>query len=653
MRDCSETMERPVISTARCDHVVQFYEDDASVCESGARYLREGLEGGEGALVVAGEKHRRGIAAALDASGLDVEGARSRGELTELDAQETLSLFLHGDLRRGYPDEGDFRRIMGRIVDRLGDGRGRSGLRIYGQMADLLAGNGNELATARLEELWIDLSRTHRFKRYCGYSLTSFHRAEDGEFFRRICSLHTRVVPTETYDPSLERDEQHRRIAFLQQRAGALEVEVAARQKLEEALRSEQERLREANRRKDEFIGLLSHELRNPIAPILTSLDVMDVRGDPGSRREREIIRRQARHLAALVEDLLDVSRVASGKISLQKQPMECAAVASIALEMACPLIQERHHTLEIAIPKTGLLVEADPVRLPQVFANLLRNAAQYTPPGGRIVFTAERQGLDVVVCVADNGAGIDHDALGGLFAPFTQGRRNLDRSEGGLGLGLTLVRSLTQLHGGSAAAFSDGPGKGSRFVLRLPVLRNGAPRPQRNGVSRTQGNGVSRSEGNGNGTTHAPGNGSPAKSSSGAPTMTAPLSGAHGSRRVLVVDDNRDAAFALAELLSHLGFDVRTAHDGPTAIELTRIFEPRTAFVDIGLPEMDGYTLATRLRRLERGDSMCLVAVSGYGQATDRAKGILAGFDAHVVKPLSLDTLRALLHRATDLSKK
>lgn len=604
-------MDETVNSSRPHLHVVQFYEGDGHLSDTVALFLREGLDRGEAALVVAGEKNRRSIVSALEQSGCDVEMARRQGKLWELDAEETLAEFLRGDLRRGMPDETLFRRVIGRTIDRATSGS--HGVRIYGEMVDILTEHGNEVATARLEELWNELAETRAFQLHCGYSLSNFRRSEDTDAFERICSLHSDVIPAESFDSN---GQSSRHVANLQQRAGALETEIHERKSLERALREEQERLREANRRKDEFIGLLSHELRNPLAPILTSLDVMDVRGDETSRREREIIRRQARHLAALVEDMLDVSRIASGKITLQKQAAELAPMAMAALEMASPLFQERGHKLDVDIPRTGLLLEADPVRLPQVLSNLLTNAARYTPAGGRIVFSAARLHQEIVVTVEDNGIGIPHEAMGNIFAPFIQGRQSLDRAEGGLGLGLTLVRSLTQLHGGSVSVHSDGPGKGSRFTLHLPALsaariRDAHPAPQR---------------------------ADPAH---------------NGDHRVMVVDDNKDATMALAELIRFLGYEVRTAHDGPAAIEIARGFHPAIAFVDIGLPGMDGYALATWLRRMQNGSPLRLVAVSGYGQDTDRAKGTLAGFDAHAVKPLELATLRKLLehHHAAETS--
>jgi len=613
-------MDRDVTSSSSSEHVVQFYEDGPFVCGSVARFLGEGLASGEAVLVVAAEKHRLGILGALRTAGYDPDRARAEGRFTELDAEETLGLFMQGDLCRGMPDEIAFHRAVGRVLDRARSHRQEQGLRVYGEMVDILSQGGNESATSRLEELWNDLGATRHFKLYCGYALSNFPRAEDGEAFRRICSLHTHVVPAETFDGTWGEREQRRRIAELQQRAAALEAEVHERKSLERALRQEQDHLREANRKRDEFIALLSHELRNPLAPILTSLDFMDVRNDATSRREREIIRRQARHLAALVEDLLDVSRVASGKVTLQKQPMEFVSVATAALEMANPLIEERRHTLDIAIPRMGLLLEADPVRLPQVVSNLLTNAAKYTPVGGHITFAAERQGNEIVVAVEDNGIGIPPEAMGNIFAPFVQGRRTLDRAEGGLGLGLTLVMSLTQLHGGSVSAHSDGAGKGSRFVLHLPAL---SALKSRDPLGHAHaGNGTSILD-------------------------EAPRRREH---RILVVDDNRDGAYTLAELIRHLGFDVRTAHEGNQALELAHTFHPGTAFIDIGLPEMDGYALAARLRKQRNGGPpLRLIAVTGYGQATDREKGVLAGFDAHAVKPLEFAALRGLLSHALD----
>ncbi|HEU4764957.1 MAG TPA: ATP-binding protein [Candidatus Eisenbacteria bacterium] len=618
-------MRKTVIASSAPDHSVQFYEDDAFLCQEVGRFLGIGLDRGEAILVIAGERHRRGVAACLDASGYALGEARESGQLLELDAEETLDRFMSGSLRYGMPDPDSFERVVGGLVEKL-NGHGRfTGLRAFGEMVDFLTARGNAPATLKLEELWNGLRRAHTFRLFCGYSMANFRKAEDTEAFRRICSLHEHVLPTEGYDDRWTKAEQRLGITELQQRSGALEAEIAERKKLEQALRDEQRRLREANERKDEFIALLSHELRNPLAPILTSLDLMDVRGDVSSRREREIIRRQARHLATLVEDLLDVSRVASGKISLQKQVMEFAAIADAALEMAGRLFQDRCQVLELEVPSKGLLLEADPVRLPQVVANLLANASKFTPARGRVSLRAVRDRAEIVVTVDDDGIGIAPEKLDEIFSPFKQARQGIDRSDGGLGLGLTLVRSLTELHGGTAAAFSEGSGKGSRFTLRLPAARSDPS--SRGRVRRRETGGEA---GDAAGRSHLPANGS-----------------GEGRRRVLVVDDNHDAASSLAALLEQFGFRVRTAHGAEEAMIVAASFAPDAAIVDIGLPDIDGYELATRLRGMRDGARLLLVALTGYGQATDRAKSVLAGFDTHLVKPVGAEVLRAVLEGA------
>jgi signal transduction histidine kinase/ActR/RegA family two-component response regulator len=616
-------MRKTVISSSAPDHSVQFYEDDAFLCQEVGRFLGAGLDRGEAVLVIAGARHRRGVAAALDASGYAIGEARESGQFLELDAEETLDRLMSGSLRHGMPDPDSFDRVVGGLVERLcGSGR-FTGLRTFGEMVDFLTARGNAPATLKLEELWNGLRGTHTFRLFCGYSMVNFRNAEDAEGFRRICSLHEHVLPTETYDDRWTLDEQRLSITELQQRSGALEAEIAERKKLEQALREEQRRLHEANRRKDEFIALLSHELRNPLAPILTSLDLMDVRGDASSRREREIIRRQARHLATLVEDLLDVSRVASGKISLQKQVMEFAATADAALEMAGRLFQDRCQVLELEVPSKGLLLEADPVRLPQVVANLLANASKFTPARGRVSLRAVRDRAEIVVTVEDDGIGIAPEKLDEIFSPFLQARQGIDRSDGGLGLGLTLVRSLTELHGGTATAFSEGLGKGSRFTLRLPAARSEPASRER-----------------------APRLEAGAEAGDAAGRRRAGLADGSGGRRrrVLVVDDNHDAASSLAALLEQFGTPVRTAHNAEEAMIAAAAFAPDAAIVDIGLPDVDGYELATRLRLMRDGAPLLLVALTGYGQATDRAKSVLAGFDRHLVKPVGAEVLRALL---------
>jgi signal transduction histidine kinase len=372
-------------------------------------------------------------------------------------------------------------------------------------------------------------------------------------------------------------------------------------------LRESERRLREADRRKDEFLAMLAHELRNPLAPIRNAVHVMKLLDtpDPNVRRSRDMIERQVQHLARLVDDLLEVSRITSGKIKLYKEPVDLAAVVARAVETSRPLIDARRHRLTVTLPPQTVCVEGDVTRLAQVLANLLNNAAKYTPDGGQIWLTAEAAGGEAVVRVRDTGMGIAADLLPTLFELFTQGDRSLARSEGGLGIGLTLVKRLVEMHGGRVEVSSAGPGKGSEFTVRLPALPPGTVR----------------------------------RAAAAACDLTdAPC------RRVLVVDDNKDSAESLAMLLAIKGHEVSTAHDGPGALEAARTFRPEVVLLDIGLPGMDGFTVAQRLREQPEFAQVGLLALTGYGQEEDRRRAEEAGFNAHMVKPADVDALQLFL---------
>jgi PAS domain S-box-containing protein len=397
------------------------------------------------------------------------------------------------------------------------------------------------------------------------------------------------------------------------------EAEQALRESYEEAkqARAEAEGARvqaeAANRMKDEFLALLGHELRNPLAPILTALQLMKIRENDASIRERTIIERQVQRLVSLVDDLLDVSRITRGKIELKKQTVEISQIITQAIEMASPLLEQRSHNLRISVPRRGLLLEADDVRLSQVVANLLTNAAKYTDPGGQIFVSAEAENDAIVVRVRDTGSGIAPEMLPHVFNMFVQGDRTLDRSQGGLGIGLTIVRSLVELHAGDVSAHSEGLGKGAEFVIRLPSL------PQQMLDLSINAHDASASQ------------------------AVKPRS--HG-RRVLVVDDNTDAAETLADILHELGHITSVAHDAPTALSKAAVFKPHVALLDIGLPVMDGYELARRLREQPEMRRVRLFAVTGYGQESDRIRSRAAGFHEHLVKPIDLATLQALIEK-------
>jgi signal transduction histidine kinase/DNA-binding response OmpR family regulator len=367
-----------------------------------------------------------------------------------------------------------------------------------------------------------------------------------------------------------------------------------------------------ANRAKDEFMAMLGHELRNPLAPIMTALELMKLHGVKVAEKERGIIERQAQHLIGLVNDLLDVARVAQDKVKLCREPVELSEVIRGAVETASPLLEQRQHLLQIDVPRQGLLLHADKDRLCQVFANLLTNAAKYSDNGSRIVVGGHREGAEIVVDVIDNGHGIDADLLPQIFELFCQDPQSLARSKGGLGLGLTIVRSLTELHGGSVRAYSEGRGLGARFNVRLPALEPG-------------------------------GAGVPAPCA-GAGALEPMQPAARQGAAILVVDDNADAAATLKDLLQSLGYEVRTAADGPSALKSLAERMPDMAILDIGLPGMDGYELATRIRALQGGDAILLIALTGYGQDSDRRHALAAGFDRHLTKPLSRPALRGIL---------
>ena len=367
-----------------------------------------------------------------------------------------------------------------------------------------------------------------------------------------------------------------------------------------------------ANQAKDQFLAMLGHELRNPLAPISMALHLMDLRQDEDHANERGIIRRQVQHLARLIDDLHDVSRISSGKLSLRFERAELGAVVDKALEIVRPLTESRSRPIDVDLPPRPVHVWGDPVRLAQALSNLLTNANKFTPANGRITLRVVESGPFVDVTVEDAGRGIAPELLPHIFDAFVQGQQPADRASGGLGVGLSIVRSLIEMHGGKVTASSDGDGLGSAFTIRLPTLQQAAQ---------------------------------PAGS-------MARQWGTPAAARILVVDDNVDAAETLAAVLRARGHEVRTAFDAPSALECIGDFPPDVAVLDIGLPTMDGYELARRLRADPRVTHLRLVALTGYGRTHDRERGLDAGFDEYLVKPLdpgALDVIVARLHGDAD----
>ena len=374
--------------------------------------------------------------------------------------------------------------------------------------------------------------------------------------------------------------------------------------------RRAEEALREESRRKDEFLAMLAHELRNPLAPIASAVEVLRLvaPAEPRLDQARQVVERQVAHLARLVDDLLDVSRITRGLVTLRTERLELGTIVARAVETSRPLLDARRQALEVSLPAAPVWVEADLTRIAQVLSNLLNNASKFSPEGARIWLAAEAAPGEAVLRVRDEGIGIPPEVLPYVFDLFAQADRSLDRSQGGLGIGLTLVRTLVEMHGGRVEAASAGLGQGSELTVRLPALPPDlAAEPQ----------------------------------PSGAAVERAP--GAAG-RRLLVVDDNVDAAESMALLLALDGHQVRVAHDGHQALALAGELAPQAVLLDIGLPGMDGYEVARRLRESAATRAALLVALTGYGQEEDRRRSLDAGFDHHLVKPVDLDTLRRLL---------
>ena len=411
-----------------------------------------------------------------------------------------------------------------------------------------------------------------------------------------------------TYTPLNTVELQARIEVLLRVRRQSVDLHDATRQRLAELVNE----LAEAHRRKDEFLAMLAHELRNPLAPILNGLHILKMPGVNGATSEltRQTMERQVKYLVRLVDDLLDISRITRGKIALDKKPVDLATVFMQAIETARPALDAQGHELAISLQALPLRLEGDVLRLAQVIANLLNNAAKYTQRAGQIWLTGELEGNQVVVRVRDTGMGIAQELLPRIFDLFVQGDRSLERSQGGLGIGLTLVHKLVQMHGGTVAAHSDGPGKGSEFVVRLPALLPTPPQETRGGEEH--------------------------------PFVAAV------SRRVLVVDDNVAAADMLAALLRLWCHEVRLAYNGPDALAAAADYQPDLVLLDIGLPLMSGYEEARRLRGQLRLDHTTLVAVTGYGQQEDRRRSQEAGFDCHLTKPVDADSLQGLLASPT-----
>jgi signal transduction histidine kinase/CheY-like chemotaxis protein len=577
------------------DHLVQFYEDHLVLVASVTGYADAGLKAGEAVICICTPAHAEGLLRELAQLGHDVDALRREDRLILADAEGSLRQFMV----EGKPDEHRFNRLLDSLRARAGAGRK---LRAYGEMVNVLWGRGNRLAALELESFWNTALEKHRFPLLCAYLMNGFRNASDAADFQAVCGAHSHVHPVRSHAPS-EQDDHLRVIAQLEQRALALEAEVAERKRLELELQS-------AAQQKDEFMAMLGHELRNPLAALGAALAVRD-RTEPAAEGAhlRAACNRQVENLSRLVDDLLDVSRITLGKVGLVRVPVDLSAIAHHAVQTSRPLLDHRQHVCMLEVGPGALVVDGDATRLEQVISNLLHNAAKYTDEGGHITVGLAREdsaaGPCAVLRVRDNGKGIAAPMLDKIFEPFTQLEPTVERGQGGLGIGLTLVRRLVLLHGGEVSAHSAGPGQGSEFRVRLPLIEMPVP------------------------------------------TRSAPRAPAVEPTRnkVLVVDDNADIRESLRELLVDLEQDVEVASNGHQGVAQFALQRPHVALIDVGLPGIDGYEVARQIRAAH-GPAPYLVALTGYGGEDARVRAREAGFDQHVLKPIRLSVLTEILDR-------
>jgi PAS domain S-box-containing protein len=589
------------------EHSVQFYEKEDFLLDEVSGFIGEGLQAGQAGLVIATQPHLEGLERRLKASDAssDRDTAWGSDRYVALDAAETLAKFMVD----GWPDERLFMDVVGSVIRQAAQDGSRP-VRAFGEMVALLWAEGRHEASIRLEELWNDLAQTHSFSLLCAYPMQGFDDEGHGSPFSHICNAHSHVRPAESFLATAAPDDLHRQVVLLQQKAAALESEVAKRKQSEQALRRRErdladflenaveglhqvgadgtilwankaeldllgyepdqyighhitefhvdrevidcildqlqkgetlydqparlrcrdgsikhvllhsnalfedgefihtrcftrdvtervrletelrqrlEQLAEGDRRKNEFLAMLGHELRNPLAAIMTAAELMRLRGDDPAYlvRSREVVARQATRMTRLVDDLLEVSRITRGKIELRVSTVRLDTLVDQAIELVRPLIDERGHCFTVDLPSEPVSLAGDPARLVQVLTNLLNNAAKYTEPSGNISLSASREGTDLLLRVVDDGVGMTPELREQVFEPFVQAPGSLEKAAGGLGIGLTLVRNLVNLHNGSVLALSDGPGRGSEFVVRLPLpqtaaadLASHSPRP-------------------------------------------------------------------------------------------------------------------------------------------------------------------------------
>jgi signal transduction histidine kinase len=587
---------------AESAHVAQFYRGDETLLDSAETFIGEVLAAGGAGILVTTTEHSRELERRWRAQGIDLVGLRERGRYVALDAAATLEKLLLD----GWPKERRFIDVVEPIVAACA--RRTSRVRIFGEMVGLLCGRGQHEAAMHLEELWSNLARRYQFGLMCAYPAAAFDE-HDCEALLQTCSAHASVLPlARATNASRERVVEHSASAVLQERIRGLEREVQAHVSAE---RAPDDAVRAAERRKDIFLSTLAHELRNPLAPIRNAVEIMRVADADRAAiaSARLLIERQLKQLVRLIDDLLDVSRITQGRLELRRERINLAAAVQLAVETSRPLIEAKQHHLEIHGPREPLFVNADVRRLAQVFGSLLMNSAKYSPPQSTITVALRAEGEQAIVSVSDTGSGISGDIMPRIFGMFERSDAGNENSQEGLGLGLTLVKRLVELHGGTVEAQSEGLDRGSTFTIRLPLWR--ILHPEEVVMAH------------------------PAES------RGAPEASVH---RVLVVDDNKDAATSLSMMLALDGHEVRRAYDGIEALEVAEDFRPEVVLLDIGMPRLDGYATARELRKRPWARDLLLVAITGWGHQEDKRRSLEAGINRHLVKPVEPEIVRQLV---------
>jgi signal transduction histidine kinase len=601
-------------------HFAQFYDNEFFLLDSITEFISDGLHAGDACVVIGTASHRDWLATKLLEHGLDVVNHGFADRYFAFDAQETLSRFFVNDVI--YPEL--FRKLVGDVLTRAA-GRGGRHVRAFGEMVALLAERGNFKAATQLEQLWNELRKNREFALFCAYSLSSFNG--DSKALIDVCQEHSHVIPAESYNALTSAEDRLRTIVVLQQKANELESEIAERQKAEQALRAATDDLKKlliteqlaraeaemANRMKDEFLATVSHELRTPLNAIMgwtQMLRLGNLDHDAGSRAI-ETIDRNAKAQAQLVEDLLDVSRCITGKLKLNIGPVDAASIINAAIDSVQPAVRSKEIQIEVTLDPAIQHISGDASRLQQVVWNLLSNAIKFTPARGRVNVSLTRKDSDVQLIVSDTGRGIDPDFVPFIFDRFRQADTGTTRHFGGLGLGLSIVRHLVELHGGTVEAYSEGEERGATFTITLP---NSLPPSCEPDAVSTE------------------------KSSHWIqpPERDVPPASIAG-QQILLVDDNEDTLEMLAEVLRERGAIVEVAQSAKEAIEVLDRFQPDVIVSDLAMPEDDGYSLIQTIRARENGERKLAhaIALTALVRVEDRARALSAGFNMFLPKPV------------------